>query len=259
MKTISIIGYHHSGKTTTAISLITLLTQLGYNVSSIKDIHNVDYSADTIGSNSWQHRQSGSRMVFARGLKDTALFFDRPLAFAGMLPHLSGDFLIIEGMRELPVPQILCVTKPSHLNDLISDLTVAIVVYPCLCEDDYLMQIKSHAEIPVFHCPQDAKFLMTRAMGKSIEPLPMVDADCCSECGSTCDELMREIIAGKRKRSECKMDFTDPIRIKVDGRPLPIVPFIQRLFKDQIDAFIRNLKGTENATNIEINLRRQDD
>ncbi|MBM4403608.1 MAG: molybdopterin-guanine dinucleotide biosynthesis protein MobB [Candidatus Cloacimonetes bacterium] len=269
MKAISIIGYHHSGKTTTATALITMLSQLGYQVGSIKDIHNTAFRADNEGTNSWRHRQAGSRRVFARGTKDTALFFDQSLSFADMLAHLSGDFLIIEGMKDLSLPQILCITRQSDLRGaeeksaddegLRSDLTVAIVVHPALCQDDRVLQMRSCGDIPVFHLPRDTKALLALAVGKSVEPLPMVDPECCCECGLSCEDMMRAIISGTRQRNECRMDTSGSLGIKVNGKPLPIVPFIQRLFQDQIEAFIRNLKGTEQADRIEITIRRKDD
>jgi len=259
MKALSIIGYHHSGKTTTATTLIPLLIRMDYKVSSIKDIHNEDYQADTAGTNSWKHRQAGSQRVFARGLNDSALIFDRPLSFQEMLHHLQADFLIIEGMKEVPLPQILCITRNRDLMELISDLTVAIVVYPELCTEGSLLKMKSFRDVPVIHLPSDAKELLTIAISKGMEPLPMVDPECCSECGMSCDELMRAIISDKRKRSDCRMDSAESISIKVDGKSLPVVPFIQRLLKDQINAFIYNLKGGENAGKIEITIKRDND
>ena len=51
MKALAIIGYHRTGKTTVATTLIKELTKQGYNVCSIKDIHSEAFRCDTEGKN----------------------------------------------------------------------------------------------------------------------------------------------------------------------------------------------------------------
>ncbi|HQB97633.1 MAG TPA: molybdopterin-guanine dinucleotide biosynthesis protein MobB, partial [Candidatus Cloacimonadota bacterium] len=108
MKAIAVIGYHHTGKTTTVVNIVRRLSELGYRVATIKDIHSEKFRADTPGKNSALHIEAGSNQTVARGLYDTSLIFPRTLALNEIVPHLSADFLVIESMKDAPVPKIVC-------------------------------------------------------------------------------------------------------------------------------------------------------
>ena len=51
MKVLSVAGFHHTGKTTLAVNIITELKNRGFKVQSIKDIHSQKFTMEKEGSN----------------------------------------------------------------------------------------------------------------------------------------------------------------------------------------------------------------
>ena len=48
MKVFSVAGFHHTGKTTLVVELIKELRRRGFSVTSIKDIHNENFTMGTV-------------------------------------------------------------------------------------------------------------------------------------------------------------------------------------------------------------------
>lgn len=66
---------------------------------------------------------------------------------------------------------------------------------------------------------------------------------CCEACGLSCEEMVTGILAGNRSRDDCKFDREQSLLLKIDGKEIKIVPFVQNTFKDVILGFVKNLKG----------------
>jgi molybdopterin-guanine dinucleotide biosynthesis protein B len=248
MKAVSVIGYHHTGKTTTVVALIKALKARGFSVSSIKDIHSEAYRADQAETNSDKHRQAGSDAVYARGLYDGALIFPKPLDLNQITPHFSSQFLIIEGMKQAPVPKIVCAKSLDQLEELVDDSTIAI-------SGMIASTIREYKGIPVF-CLQDRLVeLVNLVIEKSFAPLPDVDSECCGECGTDCYSMAGDIVQGRRLREDCVLDSRQELTLCVNGTPVQIVPFVQRLLRDTIRSFVKNLKDVDADSEIEIKIR----
>jgi molybdopterin-guanine dinucleotide biosynthesis protein B len=126
MKIFSIIGYHHSGKTTAVENLIRYIKSTGQTISSIKDIHAEDFTMETPGSNSHRHLTASETNVFARGLNETYLIWNKQLTLHEMLPHLTTDWVVIEGMKSETLPQIIAAKNTEDIDKLLSDRVFAI-------------------------------------------------------------------------------------------------------------------------------------
>lgn len=247
MKAFAVIGYHHTGKTTLVNGLIKSLVSRGYKVATIKDIHHEQYKADIAGKNSWQHIQSGSQLTFARGLYDTALIFPKPLTLREMVSFLSCDYLIIEGMKDAPVPKILCAESEVQLEELYDDTVIAV-------SGKIAEQGLNWQEPKLFNTEIDTESLTELIIAKVFEILPDNDSACCSECGMTCYEMAAAILSGEKKRSDCKTDGKTQINLSVDGKNIKLVPFVQNLFRDILLSFIGNLKDVNPQGNITIEI-----
>jgi molybdopterin-guanine dinucleotide biosynthesis protein B len=126
MKIVSVIGFHNSGKTTVVESIIKSLKELNYTVSSIKDIHNENFTMEKEGSNSQRHLKASQTAVFARGQNETYLIWNRSLSLSEMLSHLDSDFVIIEGMNNEDLPKIIVATTEEEIEQLMTDKTIVI-------------------------------------------------------------------------------------------------------------------------------------
>lgn len=248
MNAIGIIGYHHSGKTTLAAALINRLSQQGFLVASIKDIHNQDYRADKEGSNTWRHAQAGATQVFARGLQDAALILSPPPDLPGMLRLLSADWLIIEGLKTAAVPKIVCANDTAQADELIDDTVFA------LC-GRIASGLSSYRGLPVFDSLGDVSELLSLVQQKSFAILPQSEPECCSACGKTCYQMAADMVQGRANRSDCVLDSQNTLTLMQNGQAVTIVPFVQNLLRDIIMAFVGNLKGTAPEGGIEIKIR----
>lgn len=248
MKAISVIGYHHSGKTTTVVALVRALTARGYTVATIKDIHSDKYRADTPGKNSALHVEAGSIQTVARGQFDTALIYPRTLSLSEILTHIQADFLVIEGMKDAAVPKIVCAKEVSELDELVDDACIGIS--GIVISEGY-----SHPSIPVFKLPEATEQLCDAVLQKSFVILPNADPQCCTRCGASCLQMARDIVQGRRSRSDCVLDGKSSISLTVDGKEVQIVPFVQDILKDSILAITKNLRDIPDNKEIEIRIK----
>ncbi len=249
MKAIAVIGYHHTGKTTLVTALIRELTKRGYSVVSFKDIHSEAYKADTEGKNTNLHLQAGSQAVFAKGLYDSALIFPKSLELKEVIPLLKADYLIIEGLKNAPVPKLVCAENTIQLDELVDDTCFGI---SGLISDN----LNSYKDLPVYCLQNDLDRLITAVLANSFEILPLSDPDCCSACGKTCYQMASDIVQGKAKRSDCALDNQAELQLCLNGEEIVIVPFVQKLLKDMVIAFVDNLKGIDPTANIELKIKR---
>ncbi len=247
MKVLSIAGYHHSGKTTTAVELIKELKKRGYKVVSIKDIHSEKFTMEKQETNSWKHWEASGDVVFARGLNETYQIWHHSLSLNEMLEHLSADYVIIEGMKEAALPRIICAENEKQLKELIDGSVFAI-------SGKFADMHTKYQNLPVIKSVNEIKELADLVEQKVFEVLPLSKIECCGECGLSCKEMVTEILAGKRSRNDCKTDRNLDIQVKFDGKKFNIVPFVQRTFKDLITAYLQNLKGYEKGKKIEITI-----
>jgi len=239
MKVFCVSGYHHTGKTTVVISLIKALRGRGYTVSTIKDIHNEQFTMETEGSNTWQHWEASDNLVFARGLKETYLIWHKRLTLEEMLKKLDSDFVIIEGMKSLPLPKIICAENDSQLNELVDDTVFAVSgKFANKPENEY-------KQLPVLHHERDISTLTDLVIEKVLPILPYVDPECCDFCGLNCAEFTKALLKGERKRGECIDALQERLHLKINGKEIPMVQYVEKTLRDVITAYINNLKGIE--------------
>lgn len=249
MKAISVCGYHHTGKTTVCEVLIKGLSDKGYQVTSIKDIHFEDFSMEKSGSNSDRHCQAGAEPVFARGVKETDLIWQRKLNFNEMLPYIKADWLIVEGMRDLAMPRIICGSDQHDLNDFMNSTVMA--VSGKFADNNSLYQ-----NLPVISAVNDSARLIDLVEKQAFELLPQVDPECCSHCGMSCHEFVGAVLRNEKKRSDCVAENLGKARIWINDSEVKLVPFVQNIIHDTMEALLSNLKGYEKG-NIRIEYNNQ--
>lgn len=247
MKVFSIAGYHRTGKTTVAVELIKELKKRGFKVVSIKDIHAEDFSMENKDSNSWKHWEASHDTVIARGLHETYQIWHRQLSLNEMLAHLEADYVVVEGMRSAALPRIICAETQTQLDELADGTVFAI---SGIYADDH----NNYKHLPVLKSVEEVTQLADLVEKKVFEVLPLSNAECCEECGLTCREMVIAILAEERKREDCKTDRNTGMKIKIGGKVIKIVPYVQRTFIDIIKAYLQNLKGYKENEKIEIEI-----
>lgn len=248
MKVFSVAGYHHTGKTTVSVELIKELRKRGFEVTSIKDIHNEDFTMEKKGSNSWKHAQASGDTVIARGISETYQIWNRQLSLNEMLSHLKSDYVVVEGMKNVALPRIICATNKKQLEELVDGTVFAI-------SGKYADDHDKYNDIKVFRSKDQINELTDLVIEKVFHVLPLPKPECCSECGMNCREMVSGILAGRNSREDCKTDRNLDIQIEIAGKDINIVPYVQNTLKDIIKAYVKNLKGYQIGDSIDIKIR----
>ena len=135
MKICGIIGWKNSGKTFFAQKLIKYFVEQNINVASIKHAHH-DFDIDKPGTDSYLHRQAGSRQVIVssskRWAKITELKDSKEKNLAELIKELNeNDIIIVEGFKNENHPKIEIIDDLSdesnylfpHLKNIIGIVT----------------------------------------------------------------------------------------------------------------------------------------
>lgn len=127
-KVLLIVGYKNVGKTTLIEKLIPELSARGYRVGTVKH-HHSDFpvSVDTVGTDTWRHRQAGAASVALATPTDFALFRDNETSFSldEIVAALGAtDIVLVEGFHKEARAKIEVLSEPSEkpLCDLDSHL-----------------------------------------------------------------------------------------------------------------------------------------
>ena len=248
MKVFSVVGLHHNGKTTAVKHLIHYIKEKGFSISSIKDIHKEDFTMETEGSNSHIHLTASNTCVFARGQKETYLIWNRQLRFQEMLNHINTEWLIIEGMKELPLPKIIAAKNIEDVETLLDDTVFAIT--GALSE-----KINEYKGIPVINAINGIERLGDLVLNKVFEVLPLANEGFCGHCGYSCYEMTKMILKGEKSRDDCGLKISQQISIKFNDEEIVMNDWVQKLSKDMILAFCKNLKGYKEGDEVEVRIK----
>lgn len=254
MKVFSVIGLHNSGKTTCVENLIKYIKSNKMSISSIKDIHQDNFTMEKEGSNSQRHLKASNSYVFARGLKETYLIWNRQLAYKEMLSHISTQWLVVEGMKEIILPKIIAAKNEQEVDELLDDTVFAITG---IIADS---GIKSYKGLPVISSISESNRLGKLVLEKVFEALPLAKDGYCGHCGFNCYEITAGILNGTKKRTDCALKTgeisgkTAPISIIFNDEEVGINEWVQQIAYDMITGFCQNLKGYKSGEKITIKL-----
>jgi molybdopterin-guanine dinucleotide biosynthesis protein B len=217
VKVFSVVGTSGSGKTTVIEAVVAELGHRGYRVGSVKEIHYEAFAIDpSPASNTRRHRSAGAALVTARGNRETDFLYPEKLPMREILRHYKGyDWVALEGVDDLPAPAVLC--TPDKLRD------------NAVCVSGRLgAQAAEYRGLPAFNVLENPAAL--------------------------CDFLEERV----PDYLEC-YDPEDPdpgagVALTVGGRPLRMVPFVQKILCNAVLGVVRELEGYEEGAEVEIKI-----
>lgn len=243
-KAVAVVGFKGAGKTRVVEALVRELSHRGYRVGTVKHASG-EHPIDIPGKDTWRHRMAGSYSTAILTPKGSAVYINHPLDLGGILPLMGGvDLIILEGFKSLEgVARIIVPSTPGDVEVLSNGLEIAVA----LPSDEGAPQ--HEVGIPVIPISRIGD-LVDLVLGKAFPILPGLD---CGSCGyGGCKPLARAILRGEAEAESCTALFGGGVRLKVDGRPIPLNPFVRELMGNVILGMVRSLKGAERPRDIEI-------
>lgn len=243
MKVFTVTGLTGSGKTSVIEKLIAELVARGYTVGSVKEIHFDAFRIDTEGKNTWRHRQAGSDTVTARNHHETDIMYQGHRPIYDVLSHYDQDFVVLEGVRDAVVPEIAVAVEDAE--PIISPLTFAV---SGKFANTHFGEYKG---IPVINGLTDTNKLVDLIIEKTPSLMYDVDTDCCGKCGTDCRGFLEKCLKNQAKPEDCVLKQSK-VSLKIDGRDVIMVPFVETLLKNEIMGIVSELKTYKKGGKIKI-------
>jgi len=244
-----VVGYKSSGKTRVIEGLVRELTSRGHRVGTLKHA-TPHHLLDTPGRDTWRHREAGAEASAVIADGRAALFLDRPLTVAEALEILGPlDLVILEGFKSLDyIPRILLPRSPGELEELSNGLEIAVVAPQLLEGGEVEASLLGLDEVEEL-----ASLVEARA-------LPLLPGLNCGRCGhESCRELAKAILMGEADASGCVYLWAGDVELLVDGRRVPLNPYVRGVFRGVLQGLINTLKGCEGIRRIEVRLEVEGD
>ena len=226
MRVIGIIGYKDSGKTTL---IEDILKNSNKKIAVVKHTE-IDMDVDKEGSDTYRFSNAGAK-VTVLSTNNKTVFFTERMDLENILSKLFEydiDLVIIEGFKEalkrLNIPKIVMINNNEGV-DLIDDHTVKVI-------EDYNYDVE-----------EILKIIDEKAV------IPSMNLNC-KHCGYNCKTFVKALVKGEAKWDDCVL--SNGVRILVDGKYIPTVPFVSKIIGKTVKAMVESLKGVENPKNIKI-------
>jgi molybdopterin-guanine dinucleotide biosynthesis adapter protein len=115
---IQVVGLKNAGKTTLVCKLVETLTDLGYEVGTVKhDAHR--FEIDHEGKDTWRHREAGARLVAISSEQEgkTCYIEQRYTPLDEILQRMAGmDVVVVEGFKSEGYPKLAIIRLKEHLE-----------------------------------------------------------------------------------------------------------------------------------------------
>ncbi|MDF2677194.1 MAG: mobB2 [Bacillota bacterium] len=246
MKVFSVIGISDSGKTTTIEKIIKELIKRNYTVGTVKEIRSHDFKMDVEGTNTFTHKQAGSSLVTVRGSNETDIMHQERMSVNDILKCYSQDFVILEGVRDTSAPKIVTAHDQEGIESRFDETVFAI-------SGRIAAEIQEYKGLPAINAMTDIEKLVDLIEEKTFDYLPDLN---CKKCGlSSCKEMSFNILNNNKNRNDC-ITSNQKLVVKINGKELSMIPFVENIFKNTIEAVAKELKGYSQNGDIEIYIKR---
>ncbi len=240
LKVIGIIGYKNSGKTTLTHALARELTGRGHEVTVIK---HSSHHLDLPGKDTTALAEAVGQVGFISP-QESGVFWKKSLSLENIIPYLEAEFILVEGFKaEKTFPKIVCLRGEPDDRDLFDGLAICAVLPP---PSQGGVGGGSHGladqveEVDVPLLTRDEVGQIADMVEEKAFKLPNLD---CGGCGhERCYDMAREIVAGTGSVEDC-ISLQPATEIRIDGRPMPMNPFISSIVRNTILGMLSPLKG----------------
>ncbi|HQO08719.1 MAG TPA: molybdopterin-guanine dinucleotide biosynthesis protein MobB [Clostridiales bacterium] len=247
MKVFSVFGITGSGKTTTVENIIKELVKRRYKTDSVKDIHFDAFKIDTEGSNTDRHYKAGAGTVTARGHYETDILFKRKLSMEEIYRFYDSDYLVCEGVTDSNIPKIICAHNTKEADERLDSSVFAF-------SGRLSNEMTEYKGLPVINAVKEPERLVNLIEELVPEKLPDFPAECCNACGfGSCSELLAKILKKEAKREDCVI-VNKIIRLRIDGKEIEMVPFVQKILLNSVLSTVKELDGYRKNGRIEIEI-----
>jgi len=226
LKVVGIIGYKNSGKTTLTHALARELTGRGHEVAVIK---HSSHHLDLPGKDTTALAEAVGQVGFISP-QESGVFWKKSLSLENIIPYLEAEFILVEGFKaEKTFPKIVCLRGEPDDRDLFDGLAV--------CAVGLADQVEG-VDVPLLTRDEVGK--IADLVEEKAFKLPNLD---CGGCGhERCYDMAREIVAGTGSVGDCT-SLQPATEIRIDGRPMPMNPFISSIVRSTILGMLSPLKG----------------
>lgn len=255
---IAVIGTSQSGKTATAVELTKNFVKKGYKVATIKHIPKPNFTIDTPQKDTWRHAQAGATVVISIAPQEiTAIRQGDKTNFnwndlQGIINEGEVDLIIVEGFKTLvktneQIPKIIAVKTEDEATTAIKDNKNVLAIVGFTPQKQSSIQ-----KIPYFKTPDKLEALTTLVennlkpqlkLREWLQKLPSLN---CKACGfNSCSELAKAIAEGKATIEKCRTLKEKRVALEIDGKTIPMNPFVQDVAKNIVLGFISVLKDSK--------------
>jgi molybdopterin-guanine dinucleotide biosynthesis adapter protein len=240
MKTIGVIGFKKSGKTTLTKSIAKSLIDRGYSVAVIKHSNKpVDHGNTDTG----QFTKAVSQVALITP-ENTEIILQGDHNLSEIMSYINADYLLVEGFKNIKYfPKILCLKKEDNRQILDDGLVLFTVGLETSLKEqenvDYLLSEKKDLE-------EIVKQVENRAF-----MLPNMN---CGKCGyGNCYNLAQAIVKGMDSQKKC-VYFKNLISININKKRIYLNPFMSKLYQNMLYGMFSPLKDIGSLQNAKIEI-----
>ncbi|MCF6097351.1 hypothetical protein L1766_10190 [Thermovorax subterraneus] len=172
------------------------------------------------------------------GRESTTISFSRKFSLNEIISFYTQDFVILKDIPADAAPKLLCAESEEEIAKYIDGTVFAI-------SGAISLKIKKYGDIPVINAETNAKELVDFIEERVFEKLPDLEGEGCGSCGKSCRKMAEDILQNRASREDCRAK--DSVKVWINGKEVPMVPFVQKTFEAVITAFLSQLKGFENG------------
>jgi molybdopterin-guanine dinucleotide biosynthesis protein B len=231
---VGVIGYQNSGKTTLTRALARELTSRGCQVAVIKHL---SHPLDLPGKDTAILGEVVDQVGFISP-QESGIFWTKPLSLEDAIPYLEADVVLVEGFKaEKTFPKIVCLRGRPDDPDLFDGLAICGVGPADQLER---LDVPSFGGLRTPLLGRDDVGKIADLVVQKAFKLPSLD---CGACGyERCYDMAREIVAGTASVEDC-ISLQPSTEVSIDGRTMPMNPFISSIVRGTILGLLSPLKG----------------
>ncbi len=216
MSIIAVIGSRKSGKTTTVETLVRGLTERGFRVGTAKHVPEDDFTIDTKGKDTWRHAKAGAHIVVSIARNEIAVVKKVDTTSYTLEKVVEEyqddvDVIVLEGFSKLT-------ERDPQVPKIVAIKTVGEAV----AASSRFNPILSFVGL----IPIEANRLNVPYIDVLKHPEKLADL---------VDKRLKNSIKSKEKREE-------KLTIQIDGKHLPMNPFVQKMIRNSLLAMVSTLK-----------------